>query len=69
VRNVVTDLAFAVRLLRRDRLFAVAAVSILAVGLGAAVAVLSIADVVFFRPVPHPNPEGLFEIVEHGGHG
>jgi predicted permease len=50
-------------LLRRDRLFAVAAVSILAVGLGAAVAVLSIADVVFFRPVPHPNPEGLFEIV------
>lgn len=53
------DLNYGVRTLRQSPIFAVAAVLSLALGIGAATAVFSIADTVFLRPLPYPRSEQL----------
>src|SRR5215470_9352696 len=47
------------RLLLRDSSFAVPAAAILALGLGAVLAVFEVADAVFLRPLPFVEPERL----------
>ncbi len=53
------DLQYAGRTLLRNRTFTVVAVLSLALGIGSATAVLSLADTVFLRPLPYPHPEQL----------
>jgi predicted permease len=56
------DLRYAVRSLRKSQGFAVSAVLILASGIGAAVAIFSVADGVLLKPLPYANPDRLVSL-------
>ena len=53
------DLRYTLRILLRDRVFTTVAVLILALGIGANVAVFSVVNTILLRPLPFPNPEKL----------
>jgi putative ABC transport system permease protein len=56
------DVQFVFRVLRRRPVFAVVTVATLALGVGAATSIFSIADVVLFRPLAFPDPERLIAV-------
>jgi predicted permease len=56
------DLRFAARTLRRSPGFAVTAVAVAALGLGATTVAFSVADHVLLRPLPFPHPERLVKL-------
>ncbi len=63
VDTVMQDLRFTFRTLRRDRTFALVAVLILALGIGANIAVFSVVDTLLLRPLPFPEASRLVRIV------
>jgi predicted permease len=68
------DLAYALRTLRRNAVFASLAVGGLAVGIGANTAIYSLIDAVLVRPLPVPRPNelvalGVTENVDGSGSG
>lgn len=58
------DLRFAFRTLKRDRGFAIVAILILALGIGANIAVFSVVNTILLRPLPFRDSEQLVRIVE-----
>src|SRR5262245_61233974 len=58
------DLSYAGRTLARAPGFAVVAVAIVALGIGATTAAFSVADFVLLRPLPFPQPSRLVKIRE-----
>src|SRR5580704_5843063 len=58
------DFAFALRNLRRNRGFAIAAILALAAGIGANSAMFSVIDGVLLKPLPFQNPERLVNVWE-----
>ena len=58
------DVAYAARMLRRTPGFALTAVLIVAMGIGATTAAFSVTDFVLIRPLPFPEPERLVKVLE-----
>ena len=58
------DLSFTFRTMRRDRAFTMVAVLILALGIGANVAVFSVVNTILLRPLPFRDSQQLVRIVE-----
>ena len=58
------DLRDTVRTLSRARGFALTAILVIAIGVGANTAAFSVADFVLFRPLPFPNPDALVRLCE-----
>ena len=58
------DLRYAVRTLRRNPMFAVAAVLTLALGVGVNTAIFSVVNAVMLRPLPFGDPDRLVRIYE-----
>lgn len=64
------DLRHGARRLWRDRSFAVPAVVVLALGLGSATALYTLADGLLLRPLPYPDPERVVTLWQvRGEHG
>lgn len=59
---LIQDLRFTFRTLRRDTAFAVIAVLILALGIGANIVVFSVVDTILLRPLPFPEANRLVRI-------
>jgi putative ABC transport system permease protein len=63
------DLVYAFRAFRRGPAFAVTAIVSLALGIGASVAIFTVADSVLLRPLPYPAAERLVMVWESKQHG
>jgi predicted permease len=62
MRTLVADLRYAFRVMSRTPSFAVAVVSVLALGIAANAAIFSIVNAVLLRPLPFEEPERLVRI-------
>jgi putative ABC transport system permease protein len=59
---LIQDLRYTLRSLNRARGFAIAAVAVIAIGVGANTAAFSVADFVLLRPLPFPEPNTLIRL-------
>jgi putative ABC transport system permease protein len=62
MRSLFADLRYAFRVMSRTPSFAVAVVSVLALGIGANTAIFSIVNAVLLRPLPFQEPEQLVRL-------
>ncbi len=67
--ELLRNLRYTFRTLRRDRSFALIAILILALGIGANIAVFSIVNALLLRPLPFPNSEQLTWFIANHGEG
>ena len=63
------DLRYTFRTLRRDRALASIVILVLALGIGANVAVFSVVNTILLRPLPFRNPSRLVWFATNGGKG
>jgi putative ABC transport system permease protein len=62
MRNWIADLRYGVRALRRSPGFALGAILVLALGIGANTAIFSIVDAVLLRPLPYQDASRLMQV-------
>ena len=59
------DISYAIRSLARSPGFTIAAILTLSIGIGAATAIYSVVNTILLQPLPYPNSDRLFTIVEN----
>jgi putative ABC transport system permease protein len=59
-----TDLRYALRLLRKSRLFTLTVVLTVAIGIGGTTAIFSVVNAVLLRPLPFKDPDRLMQVAE-----
>jgi macrolide transport system ATP-binding/permease protein len=64
VETILQDLRFGVRQLRRNPGFTATAILMLAVGMGASVAIFAFVDAALIKPLPYLNPTRLVDVTE-----
>ncbi len=64
LENLARDVRYGVASLRREPVFTLVAVSVLALGIGANTAMFSLVDGILFQPLPFPNPDRIVRIWE-----
>ena len=64
IESVVQDLRFTVRQLRRNPAFTVTATAMVALGIGASVAIFAFVDAALIKPLPYQNPSRLLFVAE-----
>src|SRR5207244_12484280 len=62
LENLISDVRYGFRQLRKSPAFAAAAVVTLALGIGANTAVFSVVNAVILRPLPFPEPDRLVSV-------
>ena len=62
MRNLVADLRYGLRILLRNPGFTLAAIVVLALGIGANTAIFSIVNAVLLRPLPYQDPSRIMQI-------
>jgi macrolide transport system ATP-binding/permease protein len=69
LENLVSDVRFALRWLRRSPAFALVAIASLAIGIGFNTALFTLVDALLFRPLPVDRPDRLVDVFTSGGDG
>ncbi len=64
IEHVIGDIRYGIVSLRRNPVFTMVAISVLALGIGANTAMFSLVDGVLFRPLPFPDPERIVRVWE-----
>ena len=64
LENLIKDARYGLASLRREPLFALIAVSVLALGIGANTAIFSVVDAVLLKPLPFAEPERIVRLWE-----
>ena len=62
--SIWADVKYACRQLRRNPGFTISAVAVLAVGIGASVAIFAFVDAALIKPLPYPDPTRLVDVTE-----
>jgi putative ABC transport system permease protein len=62
MRNLISDLRQSLRTLRRNPAFAIGAILVLALGIGANTAIFSIVNAAMLRPLPFADPDRLVQL-------
>src|SRR6202048_3099955 len=62
MRNLVADLRYGLRILLRNPGFTLAAIVVLALGIGANTAIFSIVNAVLLRPLPYQDPSRIMQV-------
>src|SRR5262245_61218435 len=62
--DLYADLRYAVRVLRKTPVFAVAAIGTLALGIGANTTIFSLVQTMLLRPLPYENPDQVVMVWE-----
>ena len=62
--DLFADLRYAIRLLRKTPVFAIAAIGTLALGIGANTTIFSLVQTMLLRPLPYQNPDEVVVVWE-----
>jgi len=63
VDNLLQDIRYGTRMLRRTPTFTCTAVCTLALGIGACTAIFSVVDTVLLKPLPYPDPDRIVQLM------
>jgi macrolide transport system ATP-binding/permease protein len=67
MENWLQDIRYSLRQLRKGPGFAITAILILTIGVGASTAIFGFVDAALIRPLPYANPGRLVDVAESGG--